>query len=370
METTMLQSLSITNFRCFPKYHMPGLARVNLLVGKNNSGKTALLEGLQLLTTNGDPGVIREAAIRRGEVVRGELKYDYDGDVSHVFPGHLIKSGMVVSLLDESQDRFVRLSYSPSGGGMIVRHDEKGKDDLLGTAGALVIESSSKIGHPEKYPISNEGLLVRRRSSRPGLFGDHSVAPKTIFIPSNSLRVEDLSRYWDSLVEEGTEDSAFESMALLEPKLVDIVFMSAAGTDYIDRLERGHVYVRLKGGKGRLPLGSFGEGMWRLLAIAISANWCSSGCLLIDEIDSGLHHSLMPDVWKLVVSTAIQRNVQVFATTHSHDCLKGLATLCDDEPEFAKEVAVHQVSKDFPDSVPITGYDLVKSFEHHIEIRA
>src|SRR5439155_22561170 len=44
----MWQSFRVKNFRCFPDLEIADLARVNLIAGKNNSGKTALLEAIRL----------------------------------------------------------------------------------------------------------------------------------------------------------------------------------------------------------------------------------------------------------------------------------------------------------------------------------
>src|SRR2546423_161740 len=45
----MLDSLSIKNFRLFRDLKVESLSRVNLIAGKNNTGKTALLEAVYLL---------------------------------------------------------------------------------------------------------------------------------------------------------------------------------------------------------------------------------------------------------------------------------------------------------------------------------
>lgn len=42
----MIQNISIENFRCFDKTEIKGFQRMNLITGKNNSGKTCLLEAL------------------------------------------------------------------------------------------------------------------------------------------------------------------------------------------------------------------------------------------------------------------------------------------------------------------------------------
>ncbi len=47
----MLQNIHIQNFRCFEDFKAEGFERINLIGGKNNSGKTCLLEALACLTT-------------------------------------------------------------------------------------------------------------------------------------------------------------------------------------------------------------------------------------------------------------------------------------------------------------------------------
>ena len=71
-----------------------------------------------------------------------------------------------------------------------------------------------------------------------------------------------------------------------------------------------------------------GDGMWRIMAMAISLAQCKDGFLLIDEIDTGLHYSVMTDMWKLIYRSALDLSVQVFASTHSNDCIRSLAEFC------------------------------------------
>ncbi len=47
----MLENIHIQNFRCFEDFKAEGFERINLIGGKNNSGKTCLLEGIACLTT-------------------------------------------------------------------------------------------------------------------------------------------------------------------------------------------------------------------------------------------------------------------------------------------------------------------------------
>ncbi|HQU47034.1 MAG TPA: AAA family ATPase, partial [Pirellulales bacterium] len=133
---------------------------------------------------------------------------------------------------------------------------------------------------------------------------------------------------------------------------------------------RGGIVVGIKGQDSRLPLGSLGDGMRRLMAIATSLAFTKNGCLFVDEIDTGLHYSVMPDMWKLVIAKAGAANVQVFATTHSWDCIEGLSLLCQREPNWLSEVAIHKIDRALPSSVAFSRQSLVRMLKHDIDPRS
>lgn len=74
----MLQSLKIENFRCFRSFELNNLGRINLLVGKNNSGKTSLLEAVQLFSSQFDLKSLAQLMSSRGEYLWENIKYSSD----------------------------------------------------------------------------------------------------------------------------------------------------------------------------------------------------------------------------------------------------------------------------------------------------
>ena len=93
---------------------------------------------------------------------------------------------------------------------------------------------------------------------------------------------------------------------------------------------------------------SLGEGLGRMFQLAVALQYSATihkedhrreafrnifPLLLIDEFEVGIHHTLQADVWRFVLKTAHELGVQVFATTHSWDCLKGFAEAVRDVPE-------------------------------------
>jgi AAA15 family ATPase/GTPase len=113
---------------------------------------------------------------------------------------------------------------------------------------------------------------------------------------------------------------------------------------------RGGFVLGLKD-KSRIPLGSLGDGMRRMLALAASLVCSRDSAMFTDEIDTGLHYSVMSDMWKLVIGRAIASNVQVFATTHSWDCIEGLSLLCQDDPSIQNKVSVQKIDRTLSHSI-------------------
>ena len=74
-------------------------------------------------------------------------------------------------------------------------------------------------------------------------------------------------------------------------------------------------------------------------------------------------------MWKLVLDQAKTKNIQVFATTHSWDCIEGLARLCEREPEWQKHVAIHTVDRNLARNVVFNGDSIVGLAKHHIDPR-
>ena len=92
--------------------------------------------------------------------------------------------------------------------------------------------------------------------------------------------------------------------------------------------------------------------------------------LLIDEIDTGLHYSIMGDLWEMVVEMARRNNVQVFATTHSLDCVRGLAWLCEHHPDLGDDVSLQTIDPDLEESVASDARGIRIAVEQDIEVRS
>ena len=90
----MFKSIKIENFRCFQSFELQQLGRVNLLVGKNNSGKTSILEAIQILCSRTNLQPLSEIMINRGEYIWvDDSREKRELDIRHLFCGHKVEKG-------------------------------------------------------------------------------------------------------------------------------------------------------------------------------------------------------------------------------------------------------------------------------------
>ena len=71
-----------------------------------------------------------------------------------------------------------------------------------------------------------------------------------------------------------------------------------------------------------VPLAVMGDGMSRLARLVLAIADAPGGLVLVDEIETGLHHTVLSDVWRVVDEAARQFETQVVATTHSYECIR------------------------------------------------
>jgi hypothetical protein len=112
-----------------------------------------------------------------------------------------------------------------------------------------------------------------------------------------------------------------------------------------------------------------GEGIKRLLALSLNLVSSAGGYLLVDEIDTGLHHSVMTRMWRLVVEVAQRLDVQVLATTHSLDCVRALAALYEESPDVRDLISLHRIERGAETSVPYSADEILAASQHQMELR-
>ena len=366
----MLHTLALKGFRGFGSYQLSGLARVNLLVGKNNCGKTSVLEAIELLASEGNPRVLYNSLRRRGERGTRRMRRRVM-DVAHVFHGHVCSPGASFELSSDNGKGTLKvkiLSLEEVGEEdwdlRVKKWQQRGLLDLdedVPPALAMHID----MGVPEReilLPVMEDGTIGISYERYPRLVSSGHPGTPVHFLTLDAFDPTSMGQQWDTALEEGVEAEIVADMKLLEPDLDSIVFLT--------RDETGSgIRIGLRNDRRRVQIGTYGDGFRQLLALRLSFVGAANGVLLIDEIDAGLHWTIMEDVWQLVVEVAKHLNVQVFATTHSYDCIQGLGSLLRNRPDLEEQVSLQKVDRLLPEAVCLQGDQIRVAMEQDIEVR-
>ena len=374
----MIRELQLQDFRGFSRFKLGRLGRVNLLVGTNNSGKTSFLEAIELLHAHGDAWSIWASLSRRGERVFGDddRGVNSEFDVSHLFHGHSPDLGATFSIVSKND-----ASSQQLGGTIVEIQSDDSRQEALPEierqlsfaplVGLQLKWNSSNQSEATLIPLTEKlGLsadFIRRRLQRP----PENRMPLA-FVTTESLSTDDVIASLSSILFESPEDLVLEALRIIDPTIERIapVVQTRSMPNYTNRpSQRGGVVVKCKDIVGQIPIGTMGDGIGHLLSLALSLVRARGGVLLIDEIDTGLHYSVMVDMWRLVQKTAKDLNIQVFATTHSRDCWEALAAICSSENGASSEVTIQRIERDKTESVPFTEREIVIAAESGIEVR-
>ncbi len=277
----MLKSIHIKNFRGFKELNLSPLKRVNLIVGQNNTGKTGLLEALTLMLWESPahcgnlPNIFRSSGgdwaenfwkwlcYNKDTNIPVEIKANFDGGLEF---GILLRNSMP-SPQELSKFRPGALSQYGEVGGLKV-FTITGKQ----SAGIKIHVFSTQPTNPRQDAIDYNRVVLRRKKKD----------------------VEELLRK-------------------IEPKL-----------EALESLQTGQeplLYADL-GLNELIPVTQMGQGFNRLLDIYSELVVADAKVLLIDEVENGLHHSVLSTIWRGLYNAARDADVQIFATTHSAECIQ------------------------------------------------
>ena len=314
----LLREIRIQGCRCFRDFRLAGLSRVNLFVGDNNSGKTSLLEAVHLLHAGRDFSSWLELGERRGEVIDAYSKaHDRPTrqrhfEVRHFFNDHRISSGskLVIKGDRRTLSAGLREVSRRNAEQQTLFEDPQDNGEFIVKRVALEVTS----GRTHYFvPLDQDGNVdlkdyYRSRYPEPG------TGHKSVFLATGQPKLTELQLYWEAIALTEKEESVIAALQIVDPKVQRITFLHGGS--------RPRVVVKMKGSKEPVPLGSLGDGMTRVLALSICLATAEGGYLLVDELDTGLYYRIQSKIWTLFLQAARALGVQIFATTHSADCLR------------------------------------------------
>ncbi len=309
----MFKSLSIKNFRTFRDFSIQGLGRINLIAGQNNVGKTALLEALYLLLGETNLSLVLNINTFRGlDKLQGDTSEISDWVWSHLF--YRFETDQTIDIEGRWEDdstRRLSLKLVPRTALEVSMGPESAGKASGGANGFATREL--EIGYSDggreqrsaRMQISVKGVRVEPPPPAPAL-------PGYFLGARGSPSPEEDARNFGQLEVQKEPYDLLESLRIIEPRLTRLRTVIGAGGTLI----YGDV-----GLPRMLPLGLLGDGLNRLASILVKIATAPHGAVLVDEIENGLHYSVLKKVWAAIADAARRFSVQIFATTHSWECL-------------------------------------------------
>lgn len=315
----MYDELRIQGLRALDDVDLKGLRRINLIVGRNNVGKTTLLEGLLLLGAGTDPSMLVTLGLIRGQRIDRDRpdpepiwrSYQHGFVESRIIevagrwrgePNHRVlritrEMKQVTSDIDE--ERSVARAF--------------GETRLNG----IDLEYISAAGRTFHTSARLEGEKLQTVGSK-----HRDDFLRTVLVSARARTLEREAEQYGFLLKTKREGDVLDALRLLDDRIqrLELVYEAAAPSIYVDL-----------GFPTLVPLAVCGDGVVRLFSFVVELTSARGGVVLIDEVDAGLHFSVMEPFWRALRALAEKHDVQIFATTHNDELLRSaLAAFPDD----------------------------------------
>jgi len=301
----MYETIEFSNFRSIKSLKIENLKRINLFVGKNNCGKTSILEGLFLLSGASNPNSVATPNILRGykpidktfwEILFSDLDVSKNINLkSEIMAKNGIKRTKELSITPILQSTLLDTTE--------IEHFIKNSNEqnrLINGVELKYYKDNNK--NPTISKIKNQNGLIEFDSAK-----DYELDCSCMFITPRPI--ENIGIFIDSIIRNKNKDKIIKILQKIEPKITDITILS-----------NGIVNVDI-GLNTLVPINILGDGIIKTLSILAMIINAQNGMVLIDEIENGLDRISQTILWEAIFEASKEFNVQIFATTHSIEFL-------------------------------------------------
>ncbi len=298
----MFNKIEIERFRGIKYASIEGFKQINLFFGKNNCGKSSLLESLFLASGLSNPLLPIHVNFMRGynKSRLNDLKLDFynleSSQPIHIRVENKEKRDLKIRLFEQNQSN-VSLNADNTN---ILSNVEEGK-----------------YGLKFNFKIDEKSFESQLRFDSANSTDVKRIVSKQYV---ESLRCTYLSPKYDfnasiqglkNILQNKDEHFIIDGLKLIEPRVKDFIF-----TDKEMLVDVGLAR--------RIPVNMMGDGARKIVSLLTAVYDCKDGALLVDEISNGFHYSVMCNLWNVLINAAIRNNTQLFVTTHDVDSIKGL----------------------------------------------
>ena len=306
LEEIMIKEIYISNFRGISELKINDFKQVNLLVGKNNSGKSTILEAIFLNIGAANPSLFHKI-----NLFRQFDKFD-DKTLRSFFYNFNIDDGITINTVIKNPRQYRNLKITPVhseyGNGNIVNLSDNDSNENSYVFSSDIKGLKNNLGYKESAKGNSREVVSRILMDISGLRVElppnYSEKLAGIFIPPRKY-IQDTVNRLERIKFKKEESALIQILQEIEPELRSLEILA------------NNVIAADIGRKNLIPINLMGDGINRMLAIILAIYDQKDGYILIDEIENGFHHEALSTLWKAVFRAAEMLNVQIFATTHS-----------------------------------------------------
>ncbi|PDS25476.1 AAA family ATPase [Flavobacterium branchiophilum] len=347
MENNHLTYFKVENFKKFESLEVNDIGQFNLIVGDNNVGKTCLLEALlvdedgqQLLDNfwlslkkRGLVFQIEEVTTKIGNVSNTVIKYPFENYFKQfIFTSNIkdlkfnikiggIEKELIIKISDE-EEIIKRIVHNTTfNGNHLINDDDYFKQFI----NIEIKEKSEDYGDDTNYWTYDYNI--------------NNLKFPLISFNDTPLEIESRSIY-ENLKTKREKQILIDILKVVNTKIVDIELRE----NFEDL--KSVFLISFEDKDEFVPLNFLGDGFKRIFYIALKALSLKGKRILIDEIEIGIHYSKMKDFWVNIFNVCKELDIQLFATTHSQECIEAYIEASNDVGEKNIRLIRLQENKD------------------------
>lgn len=330
----MFTSISLKNFRCFKSLRLNELKPINIVVGNNGSGKTALLEAL-VLGLRAHPSAAQFLNQSRGlpipgvnapgvQVFFGPANLMFSASWDHFFHGGDPKNNPISMEFEDQQANgktIYKLSISQSRTLSPITADNSGLP-FSPVVPPLIFDRSTNRKASEKIQVLANAQNQTHIVGAPNFYYE-----KILFFDQSTKPNETENVAWLSQLKIRNASA----IRYIEKVLAE-AFHGFSGLEILSPTANQAIWASLGDGTTR-PLALISAGLHKIITLLIAASWNQDGVLIIDEIENGIYYEKYEILWKALIEICKKNNNQLFVSSHSIECLRSLSSIVREEPE-------------------------------------
>lgn len=348
----MIKSLKINNFRGFESSELKSLKRVNIIVGRNGSGKTALLESLFFLGGLSSELILRLKGWRILPDVQiamnvetldnlfGDYFFDFDTKktITLETKGALTETRRVNIYFDREHLTGIEVGESIE------------ESILLPTLHFEGFYEGTKEFHVQAELRDGKLKLPR-----------FPAGIRAAFFPSSmKYNPQETADRFSKLDETGELDDVLSVFSEIFPFVYDLSIVTKNGM--------GMIWCRVEGQRRKRPITLVSEGVNKLLSILLGIKAAPYSIILIDEVENGFYYETLPEICRAFYTLARKCNVQLFITTHSKELLQAMASASANQESDFSLIRTDRVGNRC-DMTEFSGLTLKRAIDQNAEIR-